>query len=340
MSEALPGGVLDQVGQCDTPPMPAAPTLSADVVVATFNRPDNVRTCLEHLARQTRRPDDVVVVDSSPHRLTADVVADFPGVRYVRNDAGPGTLATSRAIGVEQTRSDIIAFIDDDAYADPEWLANIVARYEDPSVGAVGGRASNGRPGEELEGHDAVGRLLPDGTLSGNFAADTGHDLDVDHVLGANMSVRRAALEQIGGIVDLYPGTCLREESDIMLRLGRAGHRIVYTPSALVEHVAAPYTKGERFDVRYTYYGHRNHVVLLSHAYGMGAPILRRYYGTALRGVGGDVVRGLGAVVDRERTPRQRARTLGGRALHASAALGGLAVGTTAAVRARASTRV
>jgi GT2 family glycosyltransferase len=305
------------------------------VVVATFNRPDHVRTCLEHLGRQTLAPSEIVVVDSSPHRLTADVVADFPGVRYIRNDAGRGSTGTSRAIGVAETVSEIIAFVDDDAYAEPDWLENIVARYADPAVGAVGGRASNGRPGEEHEGHDAVGRLLPDGTLTGNFAADTGRDLDVDHVLGANMSVRRSALEQIGGIVDLYPGTCLREESDMMLRLGRAGFRIVYTPRALVEHVAGTYARGRRFDVRYTFYGHRNHVVLLSHTFGMGAPILRRYYGTALREVGGNALDAAKAVIDGERTPRQRVRTVGGRVLHASAALGGLAAGTAAGFAAR-----
>jgi GT2 family glycosyltransferase len=313
--------------------MSDAPSPSVDVVVATFNRPDNVRICLEHLLKQTLTPDEVVVVDSSPHRLTADVVVDFPGVRYIRNDAGPGTLATSRAIGVAETRSEIIAFIDDDAYAEPDWLENIVARYADSDVGAVGGRASNGRPGEEHEGLDEVGRLLPDGTLTGNFAADTGQDIEVDHVLGANMSVRRSALDGIGGIVDLFPGTCLREESDIMLRLGRAGWRIVYTPTALVEHVAAPYTRGRRFDVRYTYYGHRNHVVLLSHTFGMGAPILRRYVGTALRGVGGNVVEGAKVLVDGDRSPRQRVRSMGGKALHASATLGGLAAGTTVAAR-------
>ncbi|TQM64001.1 glycosyltransferase family 2 protein [Humibacillus xanthopallidus] len=319
--------------------MSDATSPSVDVVVATFNRPDNVRICLEHLEKQTLTPDEIVVVDSSPHRLTADVVADFPGVRYIRNDAGPGTLATSRAIGVAETRSDIIAFIDDDAYAEPDWLENIVARYADPAVGAVGGRASNGRPGEELEGLDEVGRLLPDGTLTGNFAADTGHDIEVDHVLGANMSVRRTAVDGIGGIVDLFPGTCLREESDIMLRIGRAGWRIVYTPSALVEHVAAPYTRGRRFDVRYTYYGHRNHIVLLSHTFGMGAPILRRYVGTTLRGVGGTVAEGAKALVDGDRSPRQRVRSLGGKALHASATLGGLAAGTTVAARTRLAAR-
>ncbi len=308
---------------------------SVDVVVATFNRPDNVRICLEHLSRQTLVPDEIVVVDSSPHRLTADVVARFPRVRYLRNEAGRGTTATSRAIGVAATGSDIVAFIDDDAYAEPDWLENLVARYADPAVAVVGGRASNGRVGEENEGLDAVGRLLPDGTLTGNFAADTGHDLDVDHVLGANMSVRRAALERIGGIVDLYPGTCLREESDFVLRLGCAGHRVIYTPAAVVEHVAATYARGRRFDVRYTFYGHRNHVVLLSHAFGIKDPILRRFYGTALRQVGTNVADGAKAVVSSGRSPRQRLRAAGGRALHASAVLGGLVVGTTAALRTR-----
>ena len=319
--------------------MPEASSPSVDVVVATYNRPHHVRICLEHLARQTRTPDATVVVDSSPHRLTADVVADFPGVRYLRNGAGRGATATSRAIGVAETQAEIIAFVDDDAYAEPDWLENLVARYDDPAVGAVGGRASNGRPGEEHEGLDAVGRLLPDGTLTGNFAADTGRDLDVDHLLGANLSVRRSALEQIGGIVDLYPGTCLREESDFILRLGQAGHRIVYTPTAVVEHVAGTYARGRRFDVRYTYYGHRNHVVLLSHTFGLAAPILRRYYGVALRAVARNVADGAKAVVARGRSGRQRVRTVGGRALHASAALGGLAVGTTAALRTRSGSR-
>src|SRR6478609_10401785 len=128
-------GVSGRPRQCDTRAMSEAPPPSVDVVVATFNRPDNVRICLEHLAKQTLVPDEIVVVDSSPHRLTAGVVADFPGVRYVRNDAGPGTLATSRAIGAAETHSDIVAFIDDDAYAEPDWLENIVARYSEPTVG-------------------------------------------------------------------------------------------------------------------------------------------------------------------------------------------------------------
>ena len=63
----------------------------------------------------------------------------------------------------------------------------------------------------------------------------------MDHLLGANMSIRSQVLLDLGGIRDYYPGTCLREESDMFLRVRAAGHRIVYTPRAVVTHVAAPY---------------------------------------------------------------------------------------------------
>jgi GT2 family glycosyltransferase len=258
-------------------------------VIATYNRPDHVRTCLEHLARQTLQPDSIVVVDSSPSDATARVVQDFPDVVYLRNERGAGSTATSRAIGVAAVTSDVVAFLDDDAYAAQDWLEQLVARYADPAVGAVGGRALNGQPGEETEGADRVGLFLDDGSLTGFFAADPGRDVDVDHLLGANMSVRRSALAAVGGIEDHYPGTCLREETEPVLRLRLAGWRIVYTPAAVVEHVAGPYARGRRFDLRYTYYGHRNHLVLLARTVGPRDARFRRSLLASLRQAGGEL---------------------------------------------------
>ncbi|HPV79487.1 MAG TPA: glycosyltransferase family 2 protein, partial [Dermatophilaceae bacterium] len=235
--------------------------LTAAVVIITYRRPHFVRTCLEHLAALTRAPEETYVIDASPDGLTRDVVADFPTVRYLHSDAGPGTMATSRAMALAATTCDVLVFLDDDANADPDWLKQLLLPYADPTVAAVGGRARNGQPGEETEGLDQIGLLTADGKLLGFFAADPGHDVDVDHLLGANMSVRREVLLALGGIRDNYPGTCLREESDMFLRVRQAGHRIVYTPSAVVTHVAAPYVHGRRFDLRYHYYGHRNHIV-------------------------------------------------------------------------------
>ena len=133
-------------------------------------------------------------------------------------------------------------------------VAASAGRVADPGVAAVGGRARNGQPGEENEGVDKIGKLLPNGRLTGNFAANPGRSVEVDHLLGANMSVRLSVVRELGGIRDFYPGTCLREETDIALRMRRAGHRILFLPDAVVRHVAGTYAKGQRFDTRYRYF--------------------------------------------------------------------------------------
>lgn len=308
------------------------PPSTATVVIATYNRPDYVRVCLEHLFRQTVAPERLVVVDASPDRRTREVVAEFPGVIYLRNERGAGSTATSRAIGVRDATSEVIGFVDDDAYAEPDWLEHLLLRYADPSVAAVGGRALNGQPGEEREGLDRIGHFLPNGRLTGNFAADPGRDIDVDHLLGANMSVRRSAMEAVGGIHDHYPGTCLREETDIALRLRASGYRIVYTPSAVVRHVAGPYAKGRRFDLRYSYYGQRNHLVLLARTVGTSSAEFHRYLGVACRDVGGELVyaaRALGRMLPGR--SGSVVRGVGNGVLRAGAMVGGLASGLAAA---------
>ena len=104
----------------------SASALSVSVLVATHNRADYVGTCPEHLVAQTVRPVEIVGVDASPDRRTQEVVAAFAGVRYVRNPLGIGHTATPRAIGVAATTGGILAFVDDDAYAEPTWLAEFL----------------------------------------------------------------------------------------------------------------------------------------------------------------------------------------------------------------------
>jgi len=302
------------------------------VVVATYRRPDHVRTCLEHLAAQTQKPARTIVVDASPDDQTRAVVADFEAVEYRRNDHGAGTLATSRAIGIDGVDADVVAFIDDDAYAFPEWLEELLRPYDDTTVGAVGGRALNGQPHEADEGIGQIGLLLPDGRLTGYFAADPGRVVDTDHMLGANMSYRLDAARRVGGVHDFYPGTCLREDADMPLRLGRAGWRVVFAPRAVVRHVAGQYAKGARFDSRYRYYGARNHVVLLATALGHRDPIFRRYLATAMRTAGRDL---RSAVVALKKPGwRAKGRGVAGGCRRAAIGVGGTAAGLVASVRA------
>lgn len=302
----------------------------AVVVVATYRRPEHVRTCLRHLGAQTLPPSRIVVVDSSPDELTAAVVAGFEGVEYRRNDIGIGATATSRAIGVRGATEEFLVFIDDDAYAEPDWLAELLAPYDDPAVAAVGGRARNDRPGEESEGLDRIGRLLPDGNLTGNFGADPGRVIEIDHMLGASMSVRASVLREVGGIRDHYPGTCLREETDIALRVKKHGHRIVYAPRSVALHVAGEYAKGRRFDLRYRYYAARNHIVLLTATLGWRDPHVLRSLGRVARKAGAEALSGLTG--DRSGIAA-RVRGIGGGLSRAAVDIVGTVVGLVVAIR-------
>jgi GT2 family glycosyltransferase len=313
---------------------------SASVVIATYRRPEHVRECLEHLKRQTVSPARIIVVDASPDARTRDVVSGFSGVEYRRNERGIGSTATSRAIGVSDVVEDVVAFIDDDAYAEPDWLEKLLVPYEREGVAAVGGRARNGQPNEEHEGVGQIGRLLPDGRLTGFFAADPGRDVEVDHLLGANMSVRMSAVHELGGIRDFYPGTCLREETDIALRMRRAGMTIVYTPDAVVRHVAGDYARGRRFDARYRYFGARNHVVLLATTLGYRDPHVRRYLRGTLSAAGRNLAAGFRSVADPKRHGvGSKARGVAGGVRRATLDLAGTAAGLFASLRAVARLR-
>src|SRR5258708_6425122 len=134
------------------------------VIVITLNRPDYVRKCLEALERQEPRPDQIIVVDSSKDDLTTKVTAEFPDVLYLRNDNGFGRMTTSRNIALKHCTGEIIAFVDDDAFAHAGWLSALAAAYTSPEIGAVGGRALNNIPGEETQGLDRIGKLTPYGS--------------------------------------------------------------------------------------------------------------------------------------------------------------------------------
>ncbi|MGB7053568.1 MAG: glycosyltransferase family 2 protein [Acidimicrobiales bacterium] len=309
---------------------------SASVVVITFERPDHLARCLEHLERQATAPWEIIVVDSSVSDDTEQLVGEkFPSITYRRTAAGRGAMATVRNMGYEMASGDVIAFVDDDAYAEPDWLTRLLVPYDELDVGAVGGRQIRRQPGELTEGLDAIGRLLPDGTLTGNFAADPGRVVTVDHLLGANMSFRRRVLDEIGGIRDGYFGTCVREESDLCLRVARAGYRLLYAPDAVVEHVAAPYNKGRRFDLRYQYWSQKNHVIYLVRNFGANDPIVRAFLRATARSMKTTMGERLGQGNRRvnHRDARVVARSVGAMAVRGGMTAAGTVTGLVAGMR-------
>lgn len=258
--------------------------MTLSVIIPTYNRPDCVRRCLECLMAQEPRPDQIIVVDASPDTRTREVVAEFAGVEYIANPAGRGNTPNSRNKALAQSRGDIIAFLDDDAFVHPGWSAALLKTYKDETVAGVAGRALNHQPGEETRGVDEIGLLKANGELTGNFAADPGGIVEVDHGIGCNMSLRRSVIEELGGFRDDFRagpfGLC--EETELCLRARKAGYRMVFNPAVCCDHIGAAQPGGRRFSVKYDYYIARNTLVMLLRIYGPLATVVWRYLGRSL----------------------------------------------------------
>jgi glucosyl-dolichyl phosphate glucuronosyltransferase len=124
--------------------------LSISVVIITRNRAEWLRDVLNSLTMQSRSADEVVVVDNSSTDTTKEVVMSFGdkmNIKYVFESKRG--IPQARNAGITKASGEIIAFIDDDCVADPNWLKNIEIPFvKDPNIGAVGGEVSYLKLGE------------------------------------------------------------------------------------------------------------------------------------------------------------------------------------------------
>lgn len=222
--------------------------LQFSVVIPSWRRPAELRRCLTALEARERRASEVLVVVRSEDAETRAAVEQAPaglGARPVTVEI-PGLVAALEA-GWRAAQGDIVAFTDDDALPDPDWLARMAAHFEtEPRVGAVGGRdrlSENQDP--PVPSHD-VGRVSWYGRRGGEHHRGAGPPASVDAVKGVNMAYRRAAIEQIGFDPRLRGvGAQRHSELTLCLAVKRAGWDVVYDPAIAVDH-----REGPRFDER------------------------------------------------------------------------------------------
>ncbi len=220
--------------------------MNISVIICTYTEkrwPTLVST-ITTVQQQSERPYEIIVVSDNNPALATRLRASFSGITVVEN-SGQAGISVARNVGIEHATGDILAFIDDDAVADREWLAHLLPGYDDPSVLGVGGNVLpewyNERPQWFPEEFNWV--------VGCSYRGLPLETSPIRNFIGCNMSFRREVLAAIDGFQDdlgrvgAHPVGC--EETELCIRISNRWPDgiLLYEPKALVQQVVAPSRK-------------------------------------------------------------------------------------------------
>ena len=202
------------------------------VVVCSYNGERWLPGCLEALERVEYPDFEVIVVSDGSTDATAEI-ARAAGVTVVETDENHG-LSHARNEGLAASTAEIVAYLDDDARPDPDWLRHLALSFARTEHVAIGG--PNVPPPDTGPVADCIAHA-PGGPVHVLVADDL-----AEHIPGCNTAVRREALAAIGGFDPRF--RIAGDDVDVCWRLQEAGGTIGFSPGAMVWHHRRDTVKG------------------------------------------------------------------------------------------------
>ena len=229
--------------------------MKISVAIPCYNKENLIGNCVRAVLKQSRPPDELIVVDDGSVDGSLSVLQNLP-VKLIVHDQNQGP-AAARNTALKAASGDVILYIDSDAYSRTNLIENLEEYYkavEDNQVGGVGGRGVE----QNLQSIYDHWRLL-------HARQDYGlrNRKNVLYLFGLCMSYRRDVLEKIGGF-DTFFRVNAGEDLDVGLRIRAAGYRLDYLPEAIVDHYHCDTLESLlRVQYNWTYWGYitlkRNH---------------------------------------------------------------------------------
>ena len=199
------------------------------IIVPVYNRAREIGPCLESLLRldypASRR--EIIVVDDASLDHTVSVVRGYD-VRLIVQPKNMGQSAARNA-GVQAAKGEIIAFMDSDCTADPNWLRELLPYFHDPRLALVGGYVDTPRGTSRLDHYEAVHSPL---NMGSKRVIGKGENA-VFYVPTCNMLLRKETYARAGGLDERLR---VGEDVDFCWKLMALGHRLMYTPEGRVIH--------------------------------------------------------------------------------------------------------
>src|SRR6266704_1102665 len=193
------------------------------VVVCTFNGSRTIRDCLEGIGKLRYPNYETIVVDDGSTDGAGDIAAEYD-VRLIRTE-NQG-LSVARNLGWQSATGEIVAYIDDDARPDPDWLTYLAAAFLKTDYAGVGGPNIP---------------FLDDGDTANCIANSPGgpahvllSDCEAEHIPGCNMAFRRGWPQAINGFDAQFRQA--GDDVDICWRTRERGGKLGFSPAAMVWH--------------------------------------------------------------------------------------------------------
>lgn len=238
-------------------------TLSSSLIIPTYNRPQELAVALASVLRQTRLPEQVVIIDDGQlETVPLRGALEDAGVEVLYRRKSVPDLPTSRNIGIGISSGEVVLFLDDDVELEPDYIAQMLAPLEadaDAKVAGVGGRILNFRklrPTHRLRRlFDRVflvsggieGRVLPSGftTNYGSTFNPPNRPYRVDVISGGVAAWRRWVFEEFR-FTENYRVHCAGEDQDFSYRVSRR-YPLLFNPRAGLRHFEAPSMRHDRY---------------------------------------------------------------------------------------------
>lgn len=166
------------------------PTLS--VVIASYHSRPTIQACLRSLDHQTSQPNEVILVDSGCDGTTELTAREFPHVRLfaVSERKYPGD---ARNIGIQHASGDVIAFLDADCVAPPNWAEEILLAHQNPDP-LIGGAFENANPASRISWAAyfcELSQWMPGGAAR-----------HIQEIPAGSLSIKRWAFEKYGPFLE------------------------------------------------------------------------------------------------------------------------------------------
>ncbi len=196
---------------------------SISVVVCTHNGARTLHDCLAGLAAMSYPDFEVILVDDGSTDATVAVASEYDVTVISTPNRG---LSASRTLGAKRARGEIVAYLDDDAWPDPDWLFHLAWAFQTTGHAVIGGPNI---PPEDDEPIAFCVANAPGGPVHVLLTDDL-----AEHVPGCNLAVRRERLLAIGGFDPRFRAA--GDDVDFCWRIQDQGWTVGFAPGAMVWH--------------------------------------------------------------------------------------------------------